>query len=101
MSWRPYTSRRRSWQSQFHHLKHHKPRPRWSEPRNYFRAVDWPKFEKMLLMMAISKLATEERLTSGPVRYSGHVNAVMVFSVALRDKKLCGVRGCRGYEGEV
>jgi hypothetical protein len=30
--------------------------------------VDWKKFEKTFLLLAISKLATEERLTSGPAR---------------------------------
>src|SRR5258706_5393379 len=82
MSWQPYTSRRRSWQTQFHHLNHHKARPRWYEPRDYFRTVDWPKFEKTFLILAISKLATEERLTSGPVRTMyrrKRVRAVAVF----------------------
>ena len=57
-----------SWRSRYHELEYPKRRPRPKQPRDYFRAGDWLKFEKMYLIIAISKLGTEERLTLGPVR---------------------------------
>jgi len=57
-----------SWRPPFHHLKHPKPRPRIKEPRDYFKASHWPTMPKAFLAVAVSRLATEEQLASGPVR---------------------------------
>ena len=57
-----------SWRSSFHHLKHSKRRARIKEPRDYFKASQWPTMPKVFLAVAVSKLATEERLASGPSR---------------------------------
>ena len=57
-----------SWRPPFHHLKHPRLRRRIKEPRNYFRASQWPTMPKAFLAVAVSKLATEEQLASGPVR---------------------------------
>jgi hypothetical protein len=57
-----------SWRPPFHHLKHPKRRPRIKEPREYFKPSQWPKMPKAFLAVAVSKLATEEQLASGPVR---------------------------------
>jgi len=82
MSWRPWTTRRKSWQPQFHHLKHTKPGPRWSEPRNYFLASAWPRLPKIYLNLAIKKLSTEEFVAKGAARArfrSKRLRAVEVF----------------------
>jgi hypothetical protein len=57
-----------SWRPPFHHLKHPKRRARIKEPRDYFKASQWPTMPKPFLAVAVSKLATEEQLASGPAR---------------------------------
>ena len=57
-----------SWRPTFHHLKHPKRGPGIKEPRDYFNATRWPTMPKVFLAVAVSKLATEERLASGPAR---------------------------------
>jgi hypothetical protein len=57
-----------SWRAPFHHLEHPRRRQRVKEPRDYFRASRWPTMPKVFLAVAVSKLATEERLASGPAR---------------------------------
>jgi hypothetical protein len=71
-----------SWRPPFHHLEHPKRRRRIHEPRHYFKASHWPMMPKVFLAIAVSKLATEERLASGParVRYRAmRLRAVEVF----------------------
>jgi hypothetical protein len=57
-----------SWRPPFHHLEHPKRRRRVNQPRDYFKASHWPTMPKVFLAIAVSKLATEERLASGPAR---------------------------------
>lgn len=57
-----------SWRPPFHHLKHPKRRARIKEPRDYFKASAWLTMPKVFLAVAVSKLATEEKLASGPAR---------------------------------
>ena len=57
-----------SWRPAFHHLKHPKRRAPIKEPRDYFKASQWPTMPEVFLAVAVSKLATEERLASGPAR---------------------------------
>ena len=57
-----------SWRLRFHHLEHPKPRARLKQPRRYFHASQWAEMPKVYLVVAISKLATEERLSVGPAR---------------------------------
>jgi len=57
-----------SWRPRFHHLKHSKLRPRLKQLRHYFLVSQWAQMPKVYLIVAISKLATEERLSVGPAR---------------------------------
>lgn len=57
-----------SWRGQFHHLRYPRRKPRVKEPPNYFLSSQWHKFPKHLLVVAISKLGTEEHLSKGPSR---------------------------------
>jgi hypothetical protein len=57
-----------SWRPPFHHLKHPRRRLRVKEARDYFKASHWPTMPKVFLAIAVSKLATEEKLASGPAR---------------------------------
>jgi hypothetical protein len=71
-----------SWRPPFHHLKHPKRRPRINQPPDYFKASQWPTMPKAFLAVAVSKLATEEKLASGParVRYRAmRLRAVEIF----------------------
>jgi hypothetical protein len=38
------------------------------QPRRYFQVSQWAQMPKVFLVVAISKLATEERLSLGPAR---------------------------------
>ena len=56
------------WRSRVHQLRHPKPRPRVKQPRQYFYASQWPRFPKLYLVLAIRKLAREERFANGPAK---------------------------------
>jgi hypothetical protein len=49
-----------SWRPRFHYLKHPKQRQRVKEPRDYFKASQWPTMPEVFLAIAVSKLVTEE-----------------------------------------
>jgi hypothetical protein len=72
-----------SWRPSFHELKHpRKLRPRRKEPRDYFKESQWPTMPEVFLIVAVTKLALEERLASGParVRYRAkRLRAIEVF----------------------
>ena len=72
-----------SWRAKFHELKHPpRLRQRTKERRDYFMASQWPTMPEMALMLAVCKLALEERLASGAarVRYrSKRLRAIGVF----------------------
>jgi hypothetical protein len=58
-----------SWRPRFHELKHpRRLRVRRKEPRDYFKASQWPTMPEIYLTIAVTKLALEERLASGPAR---------------------------------
>jgi hypothetical protein len=57
-----------SWRPRFHYLKHPKRRQRVKEPRDYFKASQWPTMAEVFLAIAVSKLVTEEQLAHGPAR---------------------------------
>jgi len=77
-----------SWRQRFHHLEHPRPRPHLKEPRRYFQVSQWAQMPKVFLVIAISKLATEERLSVGPAR------------ARFRAKRLRAVEVFRGRFGE-
>jgi hypothetical protein len=61
-------SARGSWQPRFHHLTHPRPAPRVKQSRHLFHASQWPIMSEISLVLAIVRLATEERLAVGPAR---------------------------------
>jgi hypothetical protein len=72
-----------SWRPRFHELKHPpRLRPRRKERRDYFKASRWPTMPEIPLIIAVTKLALEERLAVGParVRYRAkRLRAIAVF----------------------
>jgi len=57
-----------SWRPRFHHLRHPRRGPRVKQPRYLFHASHWSSMSEISLILAIVKLATEERLAVGPAR---------------------------------
>jgi len=72
-----------SWRAKFHELRNPpRLRRRPKERRDYFMASRWSTMPELALMLAVSKLALEERLASGPVRVrfrSKRLRAIAVF----------------------
>jgi hypothetical protein len=77
-----------SWRPRFHELKH-PPRlqPRHKERRDYFKASHWTTMPEIPLIIAVTKLALEERLAVGPARVrhrAKRLRAIAVFRSRFR-----------------
>ena len=78
-----------SWRPRYRCLSQVPRRSRLKRPRQYFHASQWAKLPQAYLMVAISRLSTEEHLAVGPSR------------ALLRSKRLRAVEVYKRRFGEV